>query len=175
MIVVFSWSDPETIWSSWHFFPPLSENTSNSRAIFLLGLHPCFHYFFPGRSIDVIPVHTPPSPPSWPYTQVDGLLLQPLPQGNDVAAAAAAKSLQSCPTLCNPVNCSLPGSSILGICQARVLEWCAIAFSDSCITVVDWKKSGPGASVSTEKFTPVSKRKLTNWLPQLLIPGVPQV
>ena len=128
MIVVFSWSDPETIWSSWHFFPPLSENTSNSRAIYLLGLHPCFHYFFPGRSIDVIPVHTPPSPPSWPYTQVDGLLLQPLPQGNDVAAAAAAKSLKSCPTLCNPVNCSLPGSSILGICQARVLEWGAIAF-----------------------------------------------
>ena len=39
------------------------------------------------------------------------------------AAAAAAKSLQSCPTLCDPMDCSLPGSSIYGIFQARVLEW----------------------------------------------------
>ena len=36
---------------------------------------------------------------------------------------------QSCPTLSDPVDCSLPGSSIHGIFQARVLEWCAIAFS----------------------------------------------
>ena len=45
------------------------------------------------------------------------------------AAAIAAKSLQSCLTLCNPMDCSLPGSSIHGIFQARVLEWVAIAFS----------------------------------------------
>ena len=44
------------------------------------------------------------------------------------AAAAAAKSLQSCPTLCDPMDCSLPGSSVHGIFQARVLEWGAIAF-----------------------------------------------
>ena len=37
---------------------------------------------------------------------------------------------QSCPTLCNPMDCSLPGSSVHGISQARVLEWGAIAFSD---------------------------------------------
>ena len=37
---------------------------------------------------------------------------------------------QSCPTLCNPMDCSLPGSSVHGIFQARVLEWSAIAFSD---------------------------------------------
>ena len=36
---------------------------------------------------------------------------------------------QSCPTLCNPVNCSLPGSSVHGIFQARILEWVAISFS----------------------------------------------
>ena len=41
----------------------------------------------------------------------------------------AAKSLQSCPTLCDPMGCSHPGSSIHGIFQARVLEWVAIAFS----------------------------------------------
>ena len=43
-------------------------------------------------------------------------------------AAAAAKLLQSCPTLCDPIDCSLPGSSVPGIFQARVLEWVAIAF-----------------------------------------------
>ena len=46
-------------------------------------------------------------------------------------AAAAAKSLQLCPTLCDPMDCSLPGSSVHGIFQARVLEWGAIAFSMS--------------------------------------------
>ena len=45
------------------------------------------------------------------------------------AAAAAAKSLQSCPTLCDPIDGSPPGSPIPGILQARVLEWGAIAFS----------------------------------------------
>ena len=45
------------------------------------------------------------------------------------AAAAATKSLQSCPTLCDPMDCSPPGSSIHGIFQARVLVWGAIAFS----------------------------------------------
>ena len=43
--------------------------------------------------------------------------------------AVPAKSLQSCPTLRDPVDCSLPGSSVHGIFQARVLEWGAIAFS----------------------------------------------
>ena len=46
------------------------------------------------------------------------------------AAAAAAKSIQSCPTLSDPRDCSRPGSSIHGIFQARVLEWGAIAFSN---------------------------------------------
>src|SRR5574337_1250694 len=42
---------------------------------------------------------------------------------------------QSCPTLSDPMDCSLPGSSVHGICQARVLEWVAIAFS---IIIGDW-------------------------------------
>ena len=45
------------------------------------------------------------------------------------SAVAAAKSLQSCPTLCDPMDCSLPGFSIHGILQARTLEWVAISFS----------------------------------------------
>ena len=47
------------------------------------------------------------------------------------AAATAAKSLQSCPTLCNPIDGSPPGSSAPGILQARTLEWVAIFFSNA--------------------------------------------
>ena len=45
------------------------------------------------------------------------------------SAAAAAKSLQSCPTLCNPMDCSLSGCSVHGIIQARILEWVATHFA----------------------------------------------
>ena len=47
------------------------------------------------------------------------------------AAAAAAKSLQSYPTLCDPIDSSPPGSSVHGILQARTLEWVAISFSNA--------------------------------------------
>ena len=46
-------------------------------------------------------------------------------------AAAAAKSLQSCPTLCDPIDSSPPGSRVPGILQARALEWVAISFSNA--------------------------------------------
>ena len=52
------------------------------------------------------------------------------PGGHRAAAATAAKSLQSCPTLCDPVDGSSPGSAAPGILQARTLERVAIAFSD---------------------------------------------
>ena len=48
---------------------------------------------------------------------------------NSNSAAAAAKSLQSCPTLCDPTDGSLSGSTVPGILQARTLEWVAISFS----------------------------------------------
>ena len=44
---------------------------------------------------------------------------------------AAAKSLQSCPTLCDPIDGSPPGSPVPGILQARALEWVAISFSNA--------------------------------------------
>ena len=47
------------------------------------------------------------------------------------AAVAAAKSLQSCPTLCVPIDGSPPGSPVPGILQARILEWVAISFSNA--------------------------------------------
>ena len=46
-------------------------------------------------------------------------------------AAAAAKSLQSCPTLCDPIDGSPPGPAVPGILQARTLEWAAISFSNA--------------------------------------------
>ena len=58
------------------------------------------------------------------------------------AAAAAAKSLQSCPTLCDPIDGSPPGSPIPGILQARTLERVAISFSDA------WKWKVKGKSLS---------------------------
>ena len=45
--------------------------------------------------------------------------------------AATAKSLQSCPTLCDPIDVSPPGSAVPGILQARLLEWVAISFSNA--------------------------------------------
>ena len=53
--------------------------------------------------------------------------------GGIQSAAATAKSLQSCPTLSDPMDCSPPGSSIHGIFQATVLEWGAIAFSRNTV------------------------------------------
>ena len=50
---------------------------------------------------------------------------------NMLSAAAAVKSLQSCLTLCDPVDGSPPGSTITGILQARILEWVAISFSNA--------------------------------------------
>ena len=49
----------------------------------------------------------------------------------NAVAAAAAKSLQSCPTLCDPIDGSAPGSPVPGILQARTLEWVAISFSNA--------------------------------------------
>ena len=54
-----------------------------------------------------------------------------LPSSDPAAAAAAAKSLQSCPTLCDPRDGSPPGSPVPGILQARTLEWAAISFSSA--------------------------------------------
>ena len=51
--------------------------------------------------------------------------------GLAAAAAAAAKSLQSCPTLCDPIDGSPPSSPVPGILQARTLEWVAISFSNA--------------------------------------------
>ena len=60
-------------------------------------------------------------------SQAGGLVLE----AEGSSAAAAAKLLQSCPTLCDPRDGSPPGSSVPGILQARSLEWVAISFSNA--------------------------------------------
>ena len=60
------------------------------------------------------------------YSFLTAVLVDP-----EFAAAAAAKSLQSCPTLCDPTDGSPPGSPDSGILQARTLEWVAISFSNA--------------------------------------------
>ena len=74
--------------------------------------------FFPGKSITKRNIHI--------RNIYDKVQLQII-----CVAAAAAKSLQSCPTLCNPIDGSPSGSAIPGILQARTLEWVAISFSNA--------------------------------------------
>ena len=52
-----------------------------------------------------------------------------LPRKVHLVKKSESEVIQSCPTLCDPIDCSLPGSSVHGIFQARVLEWIAISFS----------------------------------------------
>ena len=79
------------------------------------------------------------------------------------AAVAAAKSLQSCPTLCDPMDCSLLGSSVHGIFQARVLEWVAIAFSDI-----------RAAAAKSLQSCPTLCNPIDGLLPGSSVPGIPQ-
>ena len=67
-----------------------------------------------------------------------------------VPAAAAARSLQSCPTLCNPIDGSSPGSAVPGILQARTLEWVAISFSNAW----KWKVKVKSLSQPTRLLRP---------------------
>ena len=77
----------------------------------------------------------------------------------NVLAAAAAKSLQSCPTLCNPRDGSPPGSLIPGILQARTLEWVAISFSNAW----KWKWSRSVVSDSLRPHGLQPTRLLRPW------------
>ena len=69
--------------------------------------------------------------PESPALQVDSLPTELSEKLPEQGAAAAAKSLQSCPTLCDPIDGSPSGSPVPGILQARTLEWVAIFFSNA--------------------------------------------
>ena len=59
------------------------------------------------------------------------ILRLPMPLNVVAAVVAVAKSLQSCPTLCGPIDGSPPGSTVPGILQARTLKWVTISFSNA--------------------------------------------
>ena len=69
---------------------------------------------------------------------------------NITAAATAAKSLQSCPTLCDPIDGSPPGSPVPAILQARTLEWVAISFSNRNVKI--YLSSGISGTIKSEKI-----------------------
>ena len=75
------------------------------------------------------------------------------------SSAAAAKSLQSCLTLCDPTDGSPPGSAIPGILQARTLEWVAISFSDTW----KWKVKVKSFSCVWLFVTPWTLRSIKSW------------
>ena len=83
--------------------------------------------------LNFFPSVSDPLPPWWGHGFIDGTV---------GVAAAAAKLLQSCPTLCDPIDSSPPGSAVPGSLQARTLEWVAISFSNA------WKWKVKGKSLS---------------------------
>ena len=73
----------------------------------------------------------------------------------EYSAAAVAKSLQSCPTLCDPIDGSLPSSAVPGILQARTLEWVAVSFSNAWkwkVKVKSLSRVWPSATPWTAAF-----------------------
>ena len=106
-----------------------------------------------------------------------------------IAAAAAVKSLQSCPTLCDPTDRSPPGSPVSGILQARTLEWAAISFSNtwkwkvkvkslSCVwlSATPWTaahQAHPSMEFSRQEYwsgvpMPFRRAQIQNWWHQML-------
>ena len=101
------------------------------------------------------------------YRQAGSLLLVPpwKPHAAAAAAAAAAKSLQSCPTLCDPIDSSPPGSADPGILQTRTLEWVAVSFSKA------WKWKVKSESEVTQSH-PTLRDPLDCSLPGSSIHGI---
>ena len=119
---------------------PASSPGSSKLAVAFFGLFVCFLYDFAPTEHDAVIF----SPVLYLYILcclrrgVDrckhcskGSQVPGLSQHDAISLTAAAKSLQSCPTLCNPIDGSPPGSSVHGILQARTLEWAAISFSNA--------------------------------------------
>ena len=73
-------------------------------------------------------------------------------------SCAHAQSLQSCPTLCDPVDYSPPGSSVHGILQARILKWVAMVHGSGDLPDSEIKPASPGASALQADSLPLSHR-----------------
>ena len=91
-------------------------------------------YHDPDNNDGVITLLKPDSLESKVKQALGSITTNKASEGDGIPAAAAAtdaKLLQSCPTLCNPIDGSPPGSPVHGILQARTLEWVAISFSNA--------------------------------------------
>ena len=90
---------------------------------------------------------------------------------------------QSCPTLGDPMDCSLPGSSVHGIFQARVLEWVAIAFSSFCVRhihlwevwAINWRSKNCSLFRKSMRFWWLSSGNQKEGLNSRQIPALPEV
>ena len=111
-------SNSETPWSVAHHAPLSME-------FFRQGYRSRLPFPSPGELPD------PGIEPGSPALQADSLPSEPLgkPDLADCISEGEGEVAQSCPTLCDPVDCSLPGFSVHGILQARILEWVTISFS----------------------------------------------
>ena len=82
------------------------------------------------------------------------------------AASATAKLLQSCPTLCNPIDSSPLGSPVPGILQARILEWVAISFSNA------WKWKAKEIQICRADFWTQRERERVGWFGRMALKHV---
>ena len=98
-------------------------------SIFVLAISLCTWIFVVDSNFHLSKVHVLGDTSLWWYIQWRDFWWSTLP--GVFAAAAAAKSLQSCLTLCDPIDGSPPGPAVLGILQARTLEWVAISSSNA--------------------------------------------
>ena len=104
-----------------------AEHSSLDLTLLVFSLGPLLKYHLLRESFPDHPTHKQfPHPTEHPFPDAALFSFIATP-----AAAAAAKSLQSCPTPCDPMDCSPPGFSVHGILQARTLEWVAISFSNA--------------------------------------------
>ena len=74
------------------------------------------------------------------HVRSDGTRMGLGPSGQSVSKWSESEVAQSCPTLCNPMDCSLPSSMVHGIFQARILEWVAISFSRRSSQLRNWTR-----------------------------------
>ena len=98
-----------------------------------------YFIFFPTRCLEINPLSSSlcesQSVSSWTYYELISVLEPWFPLKEECCCCLVAKSR---PTLCDPIDCSLPGSSVHGISQARILEWVAISFSRGTSRLRDW-------------------------------------
>ena len=105
------------------------------------------YHIFSKLSFFIVQIH------SWPPKLIYLLLLKNLLKWYMHRKKAKVSVSQSCLTLCDPMDCSRPGSSVRGIFQARILEWLAISFSGGSSQPRDWTRISLVCCIAGRIFT----------------------